>query len=109
MDGPTQQGISGIRSLSQNLLVKVMSDKWLRLGVLLLVLTALAYQVSLIFWHHFPSPQQSDQVPHTPAALSGNSGPSQVNFLQQANVIGKSFLFGKAQAQAVTVQPVGEV
>ena len=108
MDGPTQQGISGIRSLSQNLLVKVMSDKWLRLGVLLLVLTALAYQVSLIFWHHFPSPQQSDQVPHTPAALSGNSGPSQVNFLQQANVIGKSFLFGKAQAQAVTVQPVEE-
>ena len=108
MSGPTRPKINRNKYLSQDLLVKVMSDKWLRLGALLLVLAALAYQISLVFWHHYPGPAHSTQAQHTPVVSNGNANQSRVNFMQQANAISQAFLFGKPQIQAVAVQQVEE-
>ena len=44
--------------LTPDLLFRILGDKWLRLVVLLLVLAALAYQVSLVVWQFIPTPEQ---------------------------------------------------
>ena len=88
--------------MTPDLLFRVLGDRWLRLAVLLLVLAALAQQVSLIIWQLVPTQEQASTMP---AAGDGrgavNSGAGKgVNFEQQAAVIGRAYLFGKDEVQA---------
>ena len=85
-----------------------MSDRWLRLGVLLLILAGLAYQISLVFWHHFPAPGSNAMVLTAPAASNAAANRSPENFLQQANAISQAYLFGKPEVKAAVVQQVEE-
>jgi type II secretion system protein C len=80
-------------------LFRILGDRWLRLVVLLLVLAALAQQLSLIVWQLLPVPDVSAN--QEPVEVVQNAAPvdSGTNFQQQANVISKAFLFGKAQVE----------
>jgi type II secretion system protein C len=80
-------------------LFRILGDRWLRLAVLLLVLAALAQQLSLIVWQLLPVPDVSAN--QEPVEVVQNAAPvdSGTNFQQQANVISKAFLFGKAQVE----------
>jgi general secretion pathway protein C len=85
-----------------------MSDKWLRLAALLSVLAGLAYQVSLVFWYHFPAPESNAVTQVAPAVSNAGSNSTAENFLQQANAISQAYLFGKPEVQAAVVQQVEE-
>lgn len=94
--------------MSQDLLFRLMGDRWLRLAALLLVLAALAHQISLVVWHHFPTPGQMVETKRSPAPRNPATGQSATNYLQQANAISRVFLFGKPEAQAVAVERIEE-
>ena len=94
--------------MSQGFLVRVMNDRWLRLGALLVVLAALAYQISLVIWHHFPAPGEVAAVQTSASARGSVSGREQDNFLQQASAISQAYLFGKPEVKAAVVQKVEE-
>ena len=77
--------------------------------MLLLVLAALAHQVSLIVWQLIPAEEQPGVLPvagvvQNSAQASGNSS---ANYQQQATAIGRAYLFGRAEVEA-TSQPVVE-
>ena len=81
--------------MTPDLLFKVLGDKWLRLAVLLLVLAALAHQVSLVIWQFIPTPEQGATQQRAQVVRNGATAKAGVNFQQQANAISKAFLFGK--------------
>ena len=85
--------------MTPDYLFRILGDRWLRLVVLLLVLAALAQQLSLIVWQLLPVPDVSAN--QEPVEVVQNAAPvdSGTNFQQQANVISKAFLFGKAQVE----------
>jgi len=89
--------------LTPDLLFKVLGDKWLRLVVLLLVLAALAHQVSLVVWQFIPASEQAANQQRTQVVRSATTAKPGANFQQQANAIGKAFLFGKAEVAVVEV------
>jgi len=90
--------------LTPDLLFKILGDKWLRLAVLLLVLAALAHQVSLVIWQLIPAPEQAATQQRTQVARNSTTARAGVNYQQQANAISKAFLFGKAEVEAVVVE-----
>ena len=94
--------------MSQGLLVKVMSDRRLRMVTLLLVLAALAYQISLVVWHHFPEHGQGTSMLTNTSQRNVSAGRQSENFLQQANAIGQAYLFGKPEVKKAVVQKVEE-
>ena len=85
-----------------------MNDRWLRLTALLAVLAALAYQISLVIWHHFPQPGQSASVQAASTVRNAATGKAADNFLQQASAISQVYLFGKPEVKAAVVQKVEE-
>jgi type II secretion system protein C len=92
--------------LTPDLIFRILGDRWLRLAVLLVVLAALAHQVSLVVWELVPQPQMP-MSQQTKSQVSGsdpvNSG---ANFQQQANAISRAFLFGKAEVAPKVAQVV---
>jgi type II secretion system protein C len=90
--------------LTPDLLFKVLGDKWLRLVLLLLLLAALAYQVSLVVWQLIPTPDQVASQQHTQMVRSGVTDKARPSFQQQANAISRAFLFGNPVVQAVVVE-----
>jgi type II secretion system protein C len=94
--------------LTPDFLFRVLGDRWLRLAVLLLVLAALAQQLSLIVWHLVPLPEVGAN--QKPVEIERNAAPadSGTNFQQQAKVISRAFLFGKAQVEQKQVVVVEE-
>jgi type II secretion system protein C len=94
--------------LTPDFLFRVLGDRWLRLAVLLLVLAALAQQLSLIVWHLVPLPEVGAN--QKPVEIERNVAPadSGTNFQQQAKVISRAFLFGKAQVEQKQVVVVEE-
>jgi len=86
------------------MLFRVLGDRWLRLTVLLLLLAALAHQVSLVVWQLIPTPAQSGATQITQVAANSASNENGANFQQQAAAIGRAFLFGKAEAETAVVQ-----
>lgn len=88
--------------MTPDLLFRVLGDKRLRLAVLLLVLAALAHQVSLVVWQLVPSQQQEAMMPVAFDARGTDAGgvDSGINFQQQASAIGRVNLFGKDEVQA---------
>jgi len=89
--------------LTPDLLFRVLGDKWLRLVVLLLVLAALAHQVSLVIWQFIPTPEQAATQQRAQVVRSGATAKPGASFQQQANAIGRAFLFGKAEVEVVEV------
>jgi general secretion pathway protein C len=94
--------------LTPDFLFRILGDRWLRLIVLLLVLAALAQQLSLIVWQLVPVPevganQKPVEIVRNAAAVDPGA-----NFQQQANVISRAFLFGKVQVEQKPVEVVEE-
>jgi len=87
--------------LTPDLLFKILGDKWLRLAVLLVVLAALAHQVSLVIWQLIPAPEQAATQQPTQVVRNSTTARAGANYQQQANAISKAFLFGKAEVEAV--------
>ena len=90
--------------MTPDLLFKILGDKWLRLAVLLLVLAALAHQVSLVIWQLIPAPEQAATQQRTQVVRNSTTAGTGVNYQQQANAISKAFLFGRAEVEAVVVE-----
>jgi len=76
--------------------------------VLLLVLAALAYQLSLVIWQLVPMPEVSSNQQPAEIVRNPTAADSGTNFQQQANVISRAFLFGKAQVEQKQVAVVEE-
>lgn len=88
--------------MTPDLLFRVLGDRWLRLAVLLLVLAALAQQVSLIIWQLVPTQEQVGTMTGAGdgrGAVTSGAGKG-VNFEQQAAAIGRAYLFGNDEVQA---------
>jgi len=90
------------------MLFRFLGDKWLRLAVSLLLLAALAHQVSLVIWHWVPMQQQAVGMLPNQIVANTTSSNSGANFQQQASAIGRAFLFGKADEQVIET-PLEEV
>ena len=90
--------------MTSDLIFKVIGDRWLRLVVLLLVLAALAHQLSLVIWQLVPVEEQATTLQSGQVAPGPNNSAARVDFQQQASTISRAFLFGRAEApQAATV------
>ena len=94
--------------MTPDLIFKLLGDKWLRLVVILLVLALLAHQLALAIWHLVPVPPQAAATPITQARPLAQSGAQSVNYQQQANQIGRAFLFGKIEETKVVEVEVEE-
>jgi len=81
--------------LTPDLIFRVLGDRWLRTLALLLILGALAHQISLVVWQFVPLPEQANSQPFTAVAPVVGSSDSGANFQQQASAISRAFLFGK--------------
>jgi len=90
--------------LNQDLLFRLLGDKWLRLGMLLALLAGLAQQVSLIFWHYYPIPEMAISNQEIRVQASGAGNQSTPNYQQQAVAISRAFLFGKAVVEQLVVE-----
>jgi type II secretion system protein C len=90
--------------LTPDLLFKILGDKWLRLVVLLLVLAALAHQVSLVVWQLIPAPEQAATQQRAQVVRTDTIAKAGTNFQQQAKAISQAFLFGKAEVEAVVAK-----
>jgi type II secretion system protein C len=94
--------------LTADLIFRILGDRWLKLVVSLLVLAALAHQVSLVVWQLVPLPQAAMGQQIMPAARSSDATDTTANFQQQANAISRAFLFGKAEVEQKAVAVVEE-
>lgn len=90
------------------MLLRILSDRWLRALVLLLLLAMLAHQSSLLFWHFYQPSISANQLSPNTIVRTDNSDSRAVNYQQQAFAIGKAFLFGKPVVETVVVQVVEE-
>jgi len=92
--------------LAQDLLFRFLSYNRLRLLVSLLVLAALAQQLSLLIWHFYPAPGTESATQRDPIVRSQGASQPVTNFQQQAVSISRAFLFGKAEVVAAVVVEV---
>lgn len=90
------------------MLFKLLGDKRLRLTVTLLLLAALAHQVSLVIWQLVPMQSHTVSVQSNQIERSTGGGNDGADFQQQATAIGRAFLFGKAEDKVIEI-PVEEV
>jgi len=82
--------------LTPDLIFRILGDRWLRTLAMLLILGALAHQISLVVWQFVPVPEQANSQSFTTLAPVVGSSDSGANFQQQAKAISRAFLFGKA-------------
>jgi type II secretion system protein C len=94
--------------LTPDVIFRILGDRWLRGVVLLLVLAALAHQVSILVWHLVPEPQLESAPMRAPVAAPMPAGGSDTNYQQQASAIGRAFLFGKPTVEQKPVEVVEE-
>ena len=90
--------------MTSDMLFKVLGDGRLRLAVLLVLLAALAQQISLVIWQLVPTPEQPAATQITQTASNTASNKTGANFQQQSAAIGRAFLFGKAETQVAVAQ-----
>ena len=94
--------------MNPDLIIRILGDRRLRLAALLLLLAALAQQVSLIVWQLVPAPEvHAGQRPST-VVRSASPAQASANFQQQASTIARAFLFGRPQAKQEVVEVVEE-
>jgi len=90
--------------LNQDLLFGLLSDKWLRLVVLLPLLAGLAQQISLVIWHYYPAPATTVSSINPQVQAIGGNSQSTPNYQQQAIAISRAFLFGQAVVEQLVVE-----
>ena len=90
--------------MNQDLLFKLLSDKWLRMVVLLMLLAGLAQQISLVFWHYYPTPATTVSNNNSQVQAVAGNNQSTPNYQQQAIAISRAFLFGQAVVEQVAVE-----
>ncbi len=81
--------------MTPDLIFRILGDRWLRTLALLLILGALAHQISLVVWQFVPLPEQTNNQAFAAVAPVVGSSDSGANFQQQAQAISRAFLFGK--------------
>ena len=91
--------------MNQDIFIRILGDRWLRLAVLLVLLAALAQQLALAFWQLYPLPESARVTPSGPILRADDTARVGADFQQQASAIGRAFLFGQPEvAQVVEVQ-----
>ena len=87
--------------MTSDRIIKALGDKWIRLVVLLLVLAVLAYQISVAFWNLVPiEGQLQSSITPVPVVEPTDANGNGTDYKQQANIITRSNLFGKAEVKA---------
>ncbi len=94
--------------MNQDIFIRILGDRWLRVVVLLLLLAALAQQVALAFWKIYPLPESVQAVTSGPVQRPDSPIQTGVNHQQQASAIGTAFLFGKPEVEQVAEVEVEE-
>jgi len=84
--------------LTPDLLFKILSYRRLGTIALLLILVALAHQVSLVLWRFVPVPEQASSLPSTVVTRVAATRDTSADFRKQASAISRAFLFGRAVA-----------
>ena len=71
--------------------------------LLLVVLSLLAYQLSIVFWQLFPAPAMGSNELQSQMARGESPGTLRQSNLEKAELIGRAYLFGKPRVEASTV------
>lgn len=85
--------------LSQQLI----ESRWLKSVVMLLVLAALAWQLSIAIWSVVPVSETMQQPPPVANLVNRNTGSTAIDYQAQAARISAALLFGKVEAKVVEV------
>ncbi len=91
----------------QGTILRVFNDRWARSIVLIAVLLMLANQISILFWRLYPIANIEFELPGE-IVRSEISGARQKGTLEQSQIIGRAYLFGKPQAEALPIVEVEE-
>ena len=94
--------------MNQDIIIRILGDRWLRTIVALVMLAVLAQQIALAFWHIYPLPETMEPVQFNPVQQAASDNGPSVNFQQQAAAIGRAYLFGKPEAAPVAAVQVEE-
>ena len=94
--------------MTPDLVYRVLGDRRLRLGVMLVVLAVLAQQLSLLVWALVPEPDLGANQAATTVVRNAQPVDAGANFRQQANMISRAFLFGKVEVAQKVVEVVEE-
>jgi type II secretion system protein C len=90
--------------LLQDYLIKLLANTQTRYLTLLIFLSLLAYQSSILFWSLYPISSGADLVSQNPLITARQPIAQPTSYRQQADLINQGFLFGKAAV--VSVKPV---
>jgi general secretion pathway protein C len=90
--------------LLQDYLIKLLANTQTRYLTLLIFLSLLAYQSSILFWSLYPISSGADLVSQNQLITARQPIAQPTSYLQQADLINQGFLFGKAAV--VSVKPV---
>ena len=88
----------------QDYIIKLLSNTRTRYLTLLILLSILAYQISILFWSLYPVSGSSFNGVQGQVVIARQLAGTQPSSNQQANLIKQAFLFGKAET--VSVKPV---
>ncbi len=94
--------------MNQDIFIRILGDRWLRLAVLLVLLAALAQQVALVFWQLYPLPDSAQPASSGPVVRPSSAVQAGVDPVQQASAINRAFLFGKPEVEKVVEVQVEE-
>ncbi len=72
----------------------------------MLLLLMLVYQLSILFWQVYPEPVLANNVLSSMAVQSAKPNAQQPGYLEKADLIGRTYLFGKPVAKQAEVQAV---
>ena len=86
----------------QDNILRVLNEKWARTAILLVLLSIFANQISILFWRLYPIANTIVELPDQ-IIRSENIDARQKGALEQSQIIGKTYLFGRPQTEALPV------
>ena len=92
----------------QTSLLKLLMDSRIKLTAILVVLMLLAYQISVAVWRFVPEPEGFNQAGIVTQNRAQVVEKGQQSYLAQANAIGSSYLFGKAEVVVTEPQQTAD-
>ncbi|MCP4492942.1 MAG: hypothetical protein GY820_37425 [Gammaproteobacteria bacterium] len=87
-------------------LLKILLDIRISTVAYLLLLLMLAYQLSVLFWQVYPEPTVTNNVVSNLLVQSAEQTSQQPGYLEKAELIGRTFLFGKPAVKKAVVETV---